>query len=94
MLELLKLLLCGRKLVCPARPDSGVKVRLRTMLDDVVMKLEGGGMLCYILLYIIQYNDFINCWETNRSSQTSRLSKYGGESCGRLDCADVPPSCC
>lgn len=58
MLEILKLLLCGRKLGWPARPDCGVKVRLRTMLDDVVMKLEVGGIFCYILLNVIQYNDF------------------------------------
>lgn len=94
MLEILKLLLCGRKLVWPARPDSGVRVRLRTMLDDVVMKLEGGGMLCYILLYTIQYDDFINCWETNRSYKPQGCRNLEGESCGRLDCADVPPSCC
>lgn len=61
MLVILKLLLSGRKLFWPARPDCGVKVRLHTMLDVVVVKLEGGGIFCYILLYIIQYDEFRNC---------------------------------
>jgi hypothetical protein len=82
MLVILKLLLCGRKLVWPARPDCGVKVRLRTMLDGVVMKLEIGGIFCYILLYIIQYDDFRNCCLTKRSHKPQGCRNLEGKVVG------------
>lgn len=52
------------------------------MLDGVVKKSEVGGILCYILQYIVQYDDFKKCCEAKRSHKPQGCQNLEGKDVG------------
>lgn len=64
------------------------------MFDGVMKKSEVGGKLCYILLYVVQYDDFRKCCEAKRGHKPQGCQNLEGKVVGDSIVLTSAQLCC